>query len=85
MPMPRSRSARQPLRQITAGQESSQFAQPRWHIGNNLEGELLAKLRDHLRDPPPNGDLWPSSKIADCMTGELGSASFASQRGWEAH
>ncbi|MGQ0443743.1 MAG: helix-turn-helix domain-containing protein, partial [Beijerinckiaceae bacterium] len=49
-----------------------------------LKPELLAKLRDRLREPPPDGGLWSSRKAADWMAGELGLASVAPQRGWEA-
>jgi transposase len=49
-----------------------------------LKPELLAKLRDRLRDPPPDGGLWSSRKVANWMAGELGLKSVAPQRGWEA-
>jgi transposase len=49
-----------------------------------LKPELLAKLRDRLRDPPPDGGLWSSRKVADWMAGELGLTSVVPQRGWEA-
>jgi transposase len=49
-----------------------------------LKPELLAKLRDRLRDPPPDGGLWSSRKVAAWMAGELGLTSVAPQRGWEA-
>jgi transposase len=49
-----------------------------------LKPELLAKLRDRLREPPPDGGLWSSRKVADWMACELGLKSVAPQRGWEA-
>jgi transposase len=49
-----------------------------------LKPELLAKLRDRLRDPPQDGGLWSSGKVAAWMAEELGLASVAAQRGWEA-
>jgi transposase len=49
-----------------------------------LKPDLLAKLRDRLRDPPPDGGLWSSRKVADWMARELGLKSVAPQRGWEA-
>jgi transposase len=49
-----------------------------------LKPELLAKLRDRLRNPPPDGGLWSSRKVAAWMAGELGLTSVAPQRGWEA-
>lgn len=49
-----------------------------------LRPTLLAKLRERLLDPPPDGGLWTSRKVADWMAGELGLARVAPQRGWEA-
>jgi transposase len=49
-----------------------------------LKPELLAKLRDRLRDPPPDGGLWSSRKVANWMAEELGLKSVAPQHGWEA-
>jgi transposase len=49
-----------------------------------LKPELLAKLGDRLREPPPDGGLWSSRKVADWMAAELGLTSVAPQRGWEA-
>jgi transposase len=45
---------------------------------------LLDKLRARLAEPPPDGGLWSSRKAATWMAGELGLASVAVQRGWEA-
>ncbi|MGH6934992.1 MAG: helix-turn-helix domain-containing protein [Methylocella sp.] len=49
-----------------------------------LRPELPANLRDRLREPPPDGGLWSSRKAAGWMAAELGLASVAPQRGWEA-
>jgi transposase len=49
-----------------------------------LKPELLAKLRDRLREPPADGGLWSSRKVADWMAAELDLKSVAPQRGWEA-
>jgi len=49
-----------------------------------LKPELLAKLRERLGEPPQDGGLWSSRKVAAWMAGELGLASVAPQRGWEA-
>jgi transposase len=49
-----------------------------------LKPELLALLRVRLADPPPDGGVWTSGKVAHWMAGELGLTSLAPQRGWEA-
>ena len=49
-----------------------------------LKPELLDKLKDHLGEPPPDGGLWSSRKVAAWMAGELGLAAVLPQRGWEA-
>jgi transposase len=49
-----------------------------------LTQELLDKLRGRLAAPPPDRGLWTSGKVAAWMAGELGLASVAVQRGWEA-
>ena len=49
-----------------------------------LKPDLLDKLRLLLREPPPDGGLWSSRKVANWMAGELGLASVAPQRGWRA-
>ena len=36
-----------------------------------LKPDLLAKLRLRLDDPPPDGGLWSSRKVAAWMAGEL--------------
>jgi transposase len=49
-----------------------------------LRPELLARLRERLADPPPDGGLWTGPKVARWMAGELGLTAVAPQRGWEA-
>jgi transposase len=49
-----------------------------------LRPALLARLRGRLREPPPDGGLWSSRKVAGWMAEELGLTSVAPQRGWEA-
>jgi len=49
-----------------------------------LTPELLEKLKLRLKEPPPDGGLWTSSKVAVFMAAELGLAKVAPQRGWEA-
>lgn len=49
-----------------------------------LKPDLLAKLGDRLREPPADGGLWSSRKVAAWMAGELGLVSVAPQRGWDA-
>jgi len=49
-----------------------------------LTPELLQRLRIRLGEPPPDGGVWTSGKVARWMAGELGLASVAPQRGWEA-
>jgi transposase len=49
-----------------------------------LKPDLLDKLKDRLREPPPDGGLWSSRKVAAWMAGELGLAAVSPQRGWEA-
>jgi transposase len=49
-----------------------------------LKPELLNKLKDRLREPPPDGGLWTSPKVAAWMASELGLTRVAPQRGWEA-
>ena len=49
-----------------------------------LKPDLLAKLRLRLDDPPPDGGLWSSRKVAAWMAGELNLTSVAPQRGWDA-
>jgi transposase len=49
-----------------------------------LKSDLLEKLKARLLDPPPDGGLWTSPKVATWMASELGLARVAPQRGWEA-
>jgi transposase len=49
-----------------------------------LKPELLDKLRERLREPPADGGVWTSPKVAQWMAGELGLEQVAPQRGWEA-
>ena len=49
-----------------------------------LKPDLLDKLRLLLGEPPQEGGLWSSRKVANWIAGELGLASVAPQRGWEA-
>ena len=49
-----------------------------------LTPALLQGLRTRLADPPPDGGVWTSGKVARWMADELGLASLAPQRGWEA-
>ena len=42
-----------------------------------LKPDLLAKLRLRLDDPPPDGGLWSSRKVAAWMAGELNLPSVA--------
>src|SRR3954454_25163523 len=49
-----------------------------------LRPELLERLRARLTQPPPDGGLWSSRKVAAWMASELGLAAVLPQRGWEA-
>jgi transposase len=49
-----------------------------------LKPDLLAKLKRRLREPPPDGGVWTSGKVASWMAQQLGLATLAPQRGWEA-
>src|SRR3982750_4479972 len=49
-----------------------------------LRPDLLEKLKARLREPPPDGGLWTSPKVAAWMAGERGLAAVLPQRGWEA-
>src|SRR3954470_20889533 len=48
-----------------------------------LRPDLLEKLKARLLEPPPDGGLWTSPKVAAWMAGELGLAAVLPQRGWE--
>jgi transposase len=49
-----------------------------------LRPGLLERLRARLTQPPPDGGLWSSRKVAAWMASELGRAAVLPQRGWEA-
>ena len=49
-----------------------------------LKPDLLAKLKVRLKEPPADGGLWTSGKVANWMPQQLGLTALASQRGWEA-
>src|SRR3954452_18534390 len=49
-----------------------------------LTPALLDGLRLRLAEPPPDGGLWTSRKVAAWMAGELGLAAGGAQRGWGA-
>jgi transposase len=49
-----------------------------------LKPDLLEKLKARLLEPPPDGGLWTSPKVAAWMASELGLAEVLPQRGWEA-
>ena len=48
-----------------------------------LKPDLLDKLKARLREPPSDGGLWTSPKVAAWMACELGLTRVAPQRGWE--
>src|SRR4051812_41230111 len=47
-----------------------------------LRPALLDKLKDRLREPPPDGGLWSSRTVAAWMAGELGLAAGFPPSGW---
>lgn len=49
-----------------------------------LTPAVLAHLKARVRTPPDDGGLWTAKKVAAVMAAELGLASVAEQRGWEA-
>lgn len=49
-----------------------------------LTPELLDRLRLRLQSPPDDGGVWTSRKVAAFMAAELGLATVAVQRGWDA-
>jgi transposase len=53
-------------------------------VATVLSAELLERLRARLNDPPPDGGLWTSAKVARWMADDLGLERLAPQRGWEA-
>jgi transposase len=53
-------------------------------VATVLKPQLLERLRVRLSEPPPDGGLWTSAKVASWMADELGLENLAAQRGWEA-
>jgi transposase len=49
-----------------------------------LTPKILDMLRGRLKTPPGDGGVWTAKKVAAVMAAELGLASVAEQRGWEA-
>ena len=49
-----------------------------------LTPEVLDMLRLRLAEPPPDGGLWSSRKVADIIAVHLGLERVAPQRGWDA-
>jgi len=49
-----------------------------------LKPELLDELRLRLKEPPSDGGVWTSAKVAAFLARELGLEKVAVQRGWEA-
>lgn len=49
-----------------------------------LKPELLKQLKVRLEQPPPDGGVWTSRKVADFMADQLGLEKLAQQRGGEA-
>jgi len=49
-----------------------------------LTPAVLDVLRERLTSPPKDGGVWTSKKVAAVIAAELGLASVAEQRGWEA-
>lgn len=49
-----------------------------------LTPEALDRLRERLAEPPADGGVWTSRKVADVLARELGREQVAMQRGWEA-
>jgi transposase len=49
-----------------------------------LTPEVLGKLRARVQEPPDDGGVWTSAKVAAFIARELGVEKVAVQRGWEA-
>jgi transposase len=49
-----------------------------------LTPRMLERLGVRLADPPDDGGVWTSKKVATWLAGELGLVSVGVQRGWEA-
>ncbi len=48
-----------------------------------LTAEVLEVVRLRLAEPPPDGGLWSSRKVADVIAAHLGLERVLPQRGWE--
>ncbi|MGI3899299.1 MAG: IS630 family transposase [Janthinobacterium lividum] len=48
-----------------------------------LTAEVLEVMRLRLAEPPPDGGLWSSRKVADVIAAHLGLERVLPQRGWE--
>ena len=53
-------------------------------VATVLKPEVLQRLRVRLNEPPPDGGVWTSGKVARWMADELGLETLAPQRGSEA-
>ena len=49
-----------------------------------LTPEVLEAVRLRLAEPPPDGGVWSSRRVADVMAAHLGLERVLPQRGWEA-
>ena len=49
-----------------------------------LTVEVLEMVRVRLAEPPPDGGLWSSRKVADVIAAHLGLERVLPQRGWDA-
>jgi transposase len=49
-----------------------------------LTPQMLERLLLRLVDPPDDGGVWTSKKVAAWLAGQLGLVSVGVQRGWEA-
>ncbi|MGX7706735.1 helix-turn-helix domain-containing protein [Methylobacterium sp. Gmos1] len=49
-----------------------------------LTPDVLDRLRQRLAEPPADGGVWTSRKVADVLAQELGREQVGVQRGWEA-
>ncbi|WP_237476441.1 helix-turn-helix domain-containing protein [Lichenibacterium dinghuense] len=49
-----------------------------------LTPEVLEVVRLRLAEPPPDGGLWSSRKVADVIAAHLGLERVRPQRGWDA-
>lgn len=49
-----------------------------------LTPDVLDRLRQRLAEPPPDGGMWTSRKVADVLAQDPGREQVAVQRGWDA-